>query len=86
MHEFLLNYKNTITFSVELLAAVTGLILYKYYKTTTAKFFIGFLVYFLIFPLRFSIKLVVYMIVLISTGNSKNTVSSSQLFSQDLIA
>ncbi|MEN3322177.1 hypothetical protein VP395_00425 [Mariniflexile soesokkakense] len=45
MHDFLLQYKNTITFSVEILAAVTGLILYKKYKTTAAKYFIWFLVY-----------------------------------------
>ncbi|MGE5943217.1 MAG: hypothetical protein ACM31G_02650 [Flavobacteriales bacterium] len=45
MNEFLLAYKNTITFSVEILAAVTGLVLYKKYKPTAAKYFIYFLVY-----------------------------------------
>lgn len=45
MNEFLLEYKNTITFSVEILAAVTGLLLYKKYKLTAAKYFIWFLVY-----------------------------------------
>ncbi|GAA4237754.1 hypothetical protein GCM10022291_25590 [Postechiella marina] len=45
MNEFLLEYYNNITFSVEILAAVTGLILYKKYKLTAAKYFIWFLVY-----------------------------------------
>jgi hypothetical protein len=45
MNQFLLENKNTITFSVEILAAVTGLVLYKKYKSTAAKFFIWFLVY-----------------------------------------
>lgn len=45
-----------------------------------------FFVYFLIFPFRFSIRLVVYIIFLISVGKSKKTVSSSQLFSQLLMA
>ncbi len=45
MNEFLLEYYNTITFSVEILAAVTGLFLYKKYKLTAAKYFIWFLVY-----------------------------------------
>jgi hypothetical protein len=45
MNEFLLQYKNTITFSVEILAAVTGLLLYKKYKQTAAKYFIWFLIY-----------------------------------------
>ncbi|MBP0905086.1 hypothetical protein ACFSKN_15610 [Mariniflexile gromovii] len=45
MNDFLLEYYNTITFSVEILAAVTGLLLYKKYKLTAAKFFIYFLVY-----------------------------------------
>ncbi|MFG6687478.1 hypothetical protein ACGK9U_12905 [Mariniflexile sp. HNIBRBA6329] len=45
MNEFLLEYKNTLTFSVEILAAVTGLLLYKKYKLTAAKYFIWFLVY-----------------------------------------
>ncbi|WP_298500132.1 hypothetical protein [uncultured Algibacter sp.] len=45
MNDFLLEYKNTITFSVEILASVTGLLLYKKYKSTDVKFFIWFLVY-----------------------------------------
>ncbi len=45
MNEFLLEYNNTITFSVEILAAVTGLLLYKKYGQSVAKFFILFLVY-----------------------------------------
>ena len=45
MEEFLLEYKNTLTFSIEILAAVTGLLLYKKYKFTVAKFFIGFLLF-----------------------------------------
>lgn len=45
MNEFLLEYKNTITFSVEILSAVTGLLLYKKYKCSAAKFFIWFLIY-----------------------------------------
>ncbi len=45
MNEFLLEYYNTITFSVEILAAVTGLVLYKKYKSTAVKYFIWFLVY-----------------------------------------
>lgn len=45
MNEFLLEYKNTITFSIEILAAVTGLVLYNKYKQTAAKYFIWFLVY-----------------------------------------
>ncbi len=49
MNEFLLKYYNTITFSVEILAAVTGLILYKKYKLTAAKFFIWFLIYLVIY-------------------------------------
>lgn len=45
MNDFLLEYKNTITSSIEILAAVTGLLLYKKYKLTAAKYFIWFLVY-----------------------------------------
>ena len=45
MNEFLLVYYNTITFCVEILAAVTGLVLYNKYKQTAAKYFIWFLVY-----------------------------------------
>lgn len=45
MNDFLLEYKYLITYSIEILAAVTGLLLYKKYKFTAAKFFIWFLVY-----------------------------------------
>ncbi|AXP82709.1 hypothetical protein CJ739_3647 [Mariniflexile rhizosphaerae] len=45
MNAFLLEYYNTITFSIESLAAFTGLLLYKKYKQTAAKYFIWFLVY-----------------------------------------
>ena len=45
MNEFLLKYYNTITFCVEILAAVTGLVLYNKYKQTVAKYFIYFLIY-----------------------------------------
>jgi hypothetical protein len=45
MNEFLREYYNNITFCVEILAAVTGLLLYKKYKQTAAKYFIWFLVY-----------------------------------------
>lgn len=43
-------------------------------------------VYFLSLPLRFSIRFVVYIIFLISNGNWKNTVRSSQFFLHDYIA
>lgn len=49
MNDFLLEYYSTITFGVEILAAVTGLILYKKYKLTAAKYFILFLAYLTIF-------------------------------------
>lgn len=45
MEEFLLQYKNLLTFCVEILASVVGLLLYKKYKITTAKYFIWFLIY-----------------------------------------
>lgn len=45
MNEFLLKYNFTITFSVEILAAVTGLLFYYKYKQTVAKYFIYFLIY-----------------------------------------
>ncbi|WP_298344379.1 hypothetical protein [uncultured Algibacter sp.] len=45
MNDFLLEYKNTITISVEILAAVTGLLLYTRYRSTAAKYFIWFLVF-----------------------------------------
>ena len=43
-------------------------------------------VYFLIFPFRFSMRLVVYIIFLISSGNWKKTVRSSQLFLHESMA
>ncbi|WP_326284477.1 hypothetical protein [Tamlana sp. 2201CG12-4] len=45
MKDFLLNNYFFLTYSVELLAATTGVILYKKYKGTPAKYFIFFLVY-----------------------------------------
>lgn len=45
MIDFLLEYKSLITSGIELLAAFTGLLLYKKYKPTAAKYFIWFLVY-----------------------------------------
>ncbi|SFD35663.1 hypothetical protein [Algibacter pectinivorans] len=45
MNDFLLEYKSLITSSIEVLAAVTGLLLYKKYKFTVAKYFIWFLIY-----------------------------------------
>lgn len=45
MNEFLLEYYSAITSSIEFLAAVTGILLYKKYKFTAAKYFIYFLVY-----------------------------------------
>ncbi len=43
--DFLINNRHNFTLFVEILAAVTGLILYKKYKHTAAKYFIYFLVY-----------------------------------------
>ncbi|WP_299364792.1 hypothetical protein [Winogradskyella sp.] len=45
MEEFLKDNYFLITHSLEFLAAVTGLILYRQYKTTAAKFLIYFLLY-----------------------------------------
>ncbi|MCB4800073.1 hypothetical protein [Neotamlana laminarinivorans] len=45
MNDFLKDYYYLITFLIECLAAVTGLVLYKNYKLTAAKYFIWFLVY-----------------------------------------
>lgn len=45
MNEFLRQNYFLITFSVEFLAAVTGIFCYKKYKHTAAKYFIYFLVY-----------------------------------------
>ncbi|WNH12521.1 hypothetical protein [Thalassobellus suaedae] len=45
MNKFLFEYNNTITFCIEILAAVTGLVLYNKYKQTKSKYFIWFLVY-----------------------------------------
>lgn len=44
MNKFLIEYHTIITFCVEILAAVTGLICYNKYKVTAAKYFIIFLV------------------------------------------
>ena len=43
--DFLINNSQNLTLFVEILAAVTGLILFKKYKHTAAKYFIYFLVY-----------------------------------------
>lgn len=51
MNDFLLEYYSTITHCVEFLAALTGILLYKKYKFTIAKYFINFLVYLSIFDL-----------------------------------
>ena len=51
MIDFLLEYYRTITFSIEILAAVTGLLLYKKYKCTAAKYFIWFLLIVTIFEI-----------------------------------
>ena len=45
MSEFLLKNYEIITLGVEVLAAVVGVILYKKYKFTAAKYFIFFLIY-----------------------------------------
>lgn len=45
MNDFLLQYYNILTHSVELLAAVTGILLLKKYKSTSTTYFIYFLVY-----------------------------------------
>ncbi|GAA4974261.1 hypothetical protein [Algibacter aquimarinus] len=45
MEEFLLNNYNLLTHSVEAMAALTGLLLFKFYKNTKAKYFIFFLAY-----------------------------------------
>lgn len=45
MNEFLLAYKFLITTGVEVLAAVAGILFFKKYKPTAAKYFIYFLVY-----------------------------------------
>ncbi|WP_452601181.1 hypothetical protein [Pontimicrobium sp. MEBiC06410] len=45
MEEFLKYNYTLITHSVEIIAAVTGLLFYKKYKLTAAKYFIWFLVY-----------------------------------------
>jgi len=45
MEQFLLQYKNAITFGVEFLAAITGIILYRKYKFTIGRYFIYFLIY-----------------------------------------
>ncbi|SFZ94272.1 hypothetical protein SAMN05428642_10438 [Flaviramulus basaltis] len=45
MEEFLIKNYTIITHSVEILSALTGLLLYRKYKLIAAKFFIWFLVY-----------------------------------------
>lgn len=45
MNDFILNNYFVLIFSVEVLSAVTGLLLFQKYKDTTAKYFIYFLVY-----------------------------------------
>ncbi|MBD0831722.1 hypothetical protein [Aestuariibaculum sediminum] len=45
MDDFLKDYNFIFSTGIEILAAVTGLILYKRYKQTAAKYFIWFLVY-----------------------------------------
>lgn len=45
MEEFIKEHYTLITYSVECLAAVTGIVLYKKYKHTVAKYLIFFLVY-----------------------------------------
>lgn len=45
MEEFLLQNYSLITRSVEIMAAITGVLLYKKYKSIAAKYFIYFLVY-----------------------------------------
>jgi len=45
MHEFLREYYSVITHSIEFLAALTGILCYKKYKFTVAKYLIFFLIY-----------------------------------------
>lgn len=45
MNEFLKEYYSLITHSLEIMAAVTGLFLYKKYELTAAKYFVYFLFY-----------------------------------------
>ena len=45
MNDFLIQYYSLVTHSVEALAAFTGLLLYRKYKDSTAKYFIYFLFY-----------------------------------------
>ncbi|RZV66927.1 MAG: hypothetical protein EX254_03305 [Flavobacteriaceae bacterium] len=45
MEEFLREYYSIITWSIEILAAVTGIVFYNKYKYTPAKYFIYFLIY-----------------------------------------
>ena len=48
MKEFLTNYYSILTKSFELLAALTGVLLYNKYKNTSVKYFIWFLVWIVI--------------------------------------
>lgn len=45
MHEFLLKYYSLVIYTLEALAALTGLLLHTKYKQTTVKYFIFFLIY-----------------------------------------
>ena len=45
MEEFLIKYYSILTHGVEIMAAVTGLLLFKKYKPTAVRYFIYFLVY-----------------------------------------
>ena len=45
MNDFLLHYYSIITHAVEIIAAVTGILLLKKYKGTATKYFIYFLIY-----------------------------------------
>lgn len=44
MNKFLLKYYSVLTHTLEILATVTGLIIFKRYKQTPAKYFILFLI------------------------------------------
>ena len=48
INEFLISESSNINLSLEILAAVTGLILFNKYKHTAAKYFIYFLIYIVI--------------------------------------
>lgn len=48
MLEFLIQHSNNLYLLLEIIAAVTGIILYKKYRNTAAKYFIHFLIYIVI--------------------------------------